>query len=241
MRAIIVTVLAVWCTGSACSQTPAQAATQVVSAARITEAVNSYVIEHSSVPKDEIFIEYRNPVLDETVPAGAVSIKPQASAGAKFSGFTAVGVTIEVDGKPCKKFLVHMTVDSKVKAFMATRWINHQELFTNENLMMVETYRSRVPLDCVTSEKAFAGKVAKMALPKGKFISYSVIDTPAVIKARDVVDIQLSTQNLKIMAKGAALMDGRPGEIIKLRLLDSKRDIYGKVVDATTVNVQMPN
>jgi flagella basal body P-ring formation protein FlgA len=235
MKSIIISAMILWCAGNVYAEG------QVVSAKKITDAINDYVITQSGVSKDDLSIEYKNPILDETVPAGELTIQVNVAPHVKFIGFTAVGVTLEVDGKPYRKFLVYVNIDSKVKAYMTTRWINHQEPLTSENLMLVETYRSKIPMDCVVSEKELAGKVAKMALPKGKFIAYSVIDTPSVIKNRDVVDVLLSTANLKIMAKGAALMDGKPGEIIKLRLLDSKREIYGKVVDATTVNVQMPN
>jgi flagella basal body P-ring formation protein FlgA len=235
MKVLIVVLMFLGCLGGVCAQE------QTLPAIKITDAIASYIATHSAVAREVLFIDYKNPLVDESLPMGKVDIVISTVAHAKFVGFTPLGVEILLDNKPYKKFMVYANVDSKVKAYMATRWINYHEPLTSDNLVLVSTYRSKVPLDCVVNEKELSGKVAKMALPKGKIISYSSIDIPPVVINRSVVVVRLETAHLKIMSKGIALMDGRTGEVIKLRLLDSKKEIYAKVIDATTVLVQIPN
>ena len=45
------------------------------------------------------------------------------------------------------------------------------------------------------------------------------------------------TDNMSLLAAGEALQDGGIGERIRVRNLDSKKVIYGRVIDASTIRI----
>lgn len=60
---------------------------------------------------------------------------------------------------------------------------------------------------------------------------------PILIKRRDNVEIVLRIGDLQVTARGEALQDGRAGERISVRNVDSNRVIHGKVVDQSAVEI----
>lgn len=210
----------------------------VVPAGSIVQAIKEYVVKNVGCAESDLLIEYKTPLVDEKIPEGVVSIEIKSGANTKFSGFTTFEVFILLDNKVYKSFVMYVEIDNKVKAYMAGRWIKRYEPMSLENVSVIDTYRSKIPLDALSVDEELVGKVAKTALAKGKIITRSSIETPPLIKSNDMVDIILLNKNIKVNAKGTALMDARKDETIKVRLLDSRKDIYGKVVDSSTVYVE---
>jgi hypothetical protein len=59
-----------------------------------------------------------------------------------------------------------------------------------------------------------------------------------VIRVRDTVKLMASVGNLTITAAGEALQDGKVGQIIRVRNIDSSKTIVGRVVNRSTVAVE---
>ncbi|MEK7360153.1 MAG: flagellar basal body P-ring formation chaperone FlgA, partial [Planctomycetota bacterium] len=60
-----------------------------------------------------------------------------------------------------------------------------------------------------------------------------------LIKRGECIKLLLQSGNLIIVAKGVAKEDGHLGKIIKVKNTDSKKEIQGRVEDASTVKVVM--
>jgi flagella basal body P-ring formation protein FlgA len=95
-----------------------------------------------------------------------------------------------------------------------------------------------MPLDALTQRAEFDGRVVKVALPKGKFITQSILETPPLVKKQDLVDLVSERNGLVVSVKGIVLMDGQRDEVIRVRNSESKRELYGTVKDARTVLVR---
>ncbi len=211
---------------------------QVIPAGVIQQEIIDYVAKNAGCAQNDLLIEYKTPLADEKIPSGRAAIEIKSGANAKFLGFTTLEVYILLDEKVYKSFIVYLEIDIKTKAYMASRWIKRYEYLGPDNVNIVDTYRSKIPMNALSVDEDLAGKVAKAAIAKGRIITGSGIELPPLVRSRDPVNVIMESKNIQISAKGVALMDGRKDEVIKLRLLDSKKDIYGKVVDAATVAVE---
>lgn len=83
------------------------------------------------------------------------------------------------------------------------------------------------------------GKVLKRSLRRGDILTNSMLDVRKLIKRGDIVTIVASSGALAIRVKGEALMDGRKGDLIRVRNNSSKREIQAVVVATGMVKVTM--
>jgi flagella basal body P-ring formation protein FlgA len=210
---------------------------QILPAGAVLQSIKEYVVKNAGCSESDLLIEYKTPLIDEKLPAGAVSIEIKSGANTRFLGFTTLEVFILLDNKVYKSFLVYLEIDNKVKAYMANRWIKRYEPLNSENIGIIDTYRSKIPMDYLPVDAELTGMVAKIALGKGRILTRLSVETPPLIKNKDLVNVVLENGNVKINAKATALMDGRKDDTIKVRLIDSKKNIYGKVIDEHTVVV----
>ncbi len=83
------------------------------------------------------------------------------------------------------------------------------------------------------------GKVLKRSLRRGYILTNGMLDVRKLIKRGDIVTIMASSGALAIRVKGEALMDGRKGDLIRVRNDSSKREIQAVVVATGMVKVSM--
>ncbi|MBX6422756.1 flagellar basal body P-ring formation chaperone FlgA [Thermosulfurimonas sp. F29] len=94
-----------------------------------------------------------------------------------------------------------------------------------------------LPQDVLSDPREAVGKMARYGIPAGRPLRASQLEVPPVIRRNQIVKIVARGRFLTVTAKGLARQDGRPGEIIRVRNLSSKREIYARVVDSQTVEV----
>ncbi len=210
---------------------------KLVTKDQIKEKINEYIINKTGWPENDLLIEYKTQVSDIELTSGEPDIQIKTLQDTKFLGFTPVKAAILLGNVVYRSFVVYLDIDLKVPVYMTNRWIKRHELLDKNNTVLTKSYRSKVPLDAVSCEKDFYGMALKVSLPNGKIITQSLIQPPLCIKRQDLVELVLTTDNLTITAKAIALMNGKKNEVIKLRNLDSKQEVYGRVIDEGTVEV----
>jgi flagella basal body P-ring formation protein FlgA len=213
--------------------------TQKVCASEISQAITAYLSQRLNWPEKDIVVEYKTQIADETVPQGKVTIALETVSNEDFIGFTPVQIKLLLDGADYKRFTVNLSIDLKTPAYIATQWIKRYDPLTSENTTLVETYRSKISRDAISTQSDFVGKVARVAIPRGRVLTYTMVDIPPMVKRNDIVYALCTRGNLTITAKAVTLADAKIGDTVKLKLLDSKKEIYGKVVDGKTVQVDM--
>ncbi|VAX12604.1 hypothetical protein MNBD_GAMMA24-245 [hydrothermal vent metagenome] len=83
------------------------------------------------------------------------------------------------------------------------------------------------------------GKVLKRSLRRGDILTDGMLAVRKLIKRGDIVTIMASSGTLAIRVKGEALMDGRKGDLIRVKNHSSKREIQAVVVATGIVKVNM--
>jgi len=106
----------------------------------------------------------------------------------------------------------------------------------------VETRRfniSRLSNGYFTDKGEIKGKVLKRSLRRGDILTNGMLDVPKMVKRGEIVTIMASSNTLAIRVKGKALMDGRKGDVIRVKNQSSKREIQAIVVATGIVKVSM--
>jgi flagella basal body P-ring formation protein FlgA len=124
---------------------------------------------------------------------------------------------------------------------VSTRRIERGELLTKDNVYFDR--RTLTDLnDYLTLSQGLAGRRAKRALAAGQLLTGQDLegageDNPVLIKPQGLVKLVARLGPLQITAMGEALQEGRTGQLIRVRNLDSKSTVVGRVVDRSLVEV----
>jgi flagella basal body P-ring formation protein FlgA len=81
------------------------------------------------------------------------------------------------------------------------------------------------------------GKVAVRTIRPNAIITENIVETPQTIQKGSVVRLYIEANNFIIVTKGLAQEAGRIGEVIKIKNLDSKKVLYGKIINPEKVQI----
>lgn len=81
----------------------------------------------------------------------------------------------------------------------------------------------------ITDPQSLLNKLATRNLNSGSVVTKSNYTEPKLIKRGDAVTIQISSQNLNISVAGVAVMDGKKGQLIKVKNLKSQQIVQATV------------
>jgi len=96
---------------------------------------------------------------------------------------------------------------------------------------------TRLPQDALFDLKEAVGKELRVGLPAGRILRQTQVKVPPLIKRNQIVKIVARSAHLTVVAQGQARQDGCLGEIIRVRNLSSKREIYARVAGPGVVEV----
>ena len=81
------------------------------------------------------------------------------------------------------------------------------------------------------------GKRTTRAIKAGVILRTDMVELPPLVKRGDVVVIIAESEGLKVTALGKAKHRGHRGEKIAVENLDSRKEVFARVLDASTVKV----
>ncbi|OAQ20477.1 flagellar basal body P-ring formation chaperone FlgA [Thermosulfurimonas dismutans] len=141
------------------------------------------------------------------------------------------------DGRLIARVRLVGYVEVLLPVVVLSRPVARGAILTKEVLALEPRPLTRLPHDVLTDPSQALGKRVKYSLSAGKVLRLSQIEKPPIIRRNQIVKILARTSYLTVVAKGQARQDGRMGEIIRVRNLSSKKEIYARVVSSDTVEV----
>ena len=82
------------------------------------------------------------------------------------------------------------------------------------------------------------GKKLKHAVGAGSVLRTDLVDLPPMVNRKDIVLMIAECDSFKITAIGESLESGNLGELVRIKNLDSKKEIYARIVDANSVKIE---
>jgi len=91
--------------------------------------------------------------------------------------------------------------------------------------------------DTAASAEEVIGKRSRRQIRAGEPIRLGQVEVAPVVRRGDLVTLKVESDHFLVTARGKVLENGRPGEIIRVENITSKKQVYGKVVDGRTLLV----
>ncbi len=171
-----------------------------------------------------------------------LSLPPEAEARVIFRGLPKLGAnTALIKFFAGERLLATVRavgyLEAEIPVVVLKRPLPRHAILRAKDLALEKRPASRLPKDVLTEIRAAIGKRLRLSLRAGQILREYALEDPPVIKRGSLVRIVARGESFTVSAIGEARQEGRPGEIIRVRNLSSKREIFARVVSSEVVEV----
>lgn len=205
----------------------------------ILAAAKEYLLSNLSRSGDEIIIESDRMIQDKVLPASKEDVRLEVTQVEtnKDRGNVQLIVRILTNDKLCMKVPVFFNIRRYENVVTSSNRIDRNDTLTLDNLIMSRMETTKLSRTLFSKIEDLAGKRALRAILPNTPITPELVDNSPAIKKGDLIKVFIHAGNLHVVTKGVAKEDGCVGKIIRVKNIDSNKDLYGKVEDSTTVKI----
>jgi flagella basal body P-ring formation protein FlgA len=120
---------------------------------------------------------------------------------------------------------------------VATRFLRHNQVLEEGDLTLAPVRVAWADARYLATPEQAVGKRVTRTVPSHFPLTQDVLAEPYTIRKGARISIQYVSGALKVMALGIAKEDGPLGASIRVTSMDSKKDLWAKIVDGGTVQV----
>ncbi len=172
-----------------------------------------------------------------SLPPGALSWEVIAPEQAHRGGPLSATVVFLIDGHEKKRVRVSARVEIYADVVAAARFLQKHQEIHEKDIQWVNRNIALLPGDVVLEKEEVLNHRTSLSVNGGEALRKSMVEIPPVVKRGDRVIMSVENQRFKITTWGEAKEEGRKGERIRLVNLSSRKEVVGRVVDASTVRV----
>ncbi len=174
-------------------------------------------------------------------PREQVGFEGELSSNAAPVGKVRVDVAVLVSGERRGVVPVFLEIKIHRQVAICRQQIERGEALTKDNIRLEKRTFDHFQ-DNLPPAGDVIGKRAKQPLVSGHVVTVteiesSVPEVPILVKQQGLVKLVARLGSFQIVTIGEALQDGRPGQLIRVRNIDSKNVVVGRVVDRSLVEV----
>jgi flagella basal body P-ring formation protein FlgA len=171
------------------------------------------------------------------LPPGLFSFKVIVSERGHQGGNIPATILFQVNGQEIKCLRVTARVDIYADVVATRHYLKKYHEIKEQDLQMVNRNISLLPHDVVTEFKEVLGKRTTLSANNNEIIRIGMVEVPPLIKKGDRVILLVENQDFRITTLGEVREEGRRGDRVRLVNLSSKKEVYGRVLDANTVQI----
>ncbi len=172
------------------------------------------------------------------LPKGKISYSVEPLKNSDFKGSVPLPLHFKVNGRFQKRILVTADIEVSAEVVVTRRPLRRFRRITEDDIEIREKNLAELPSNIILDYEEVLGKRAKRNIGANRVLRSDLIELPPLVKRGDVVQLIAESNGLRITALGMVKQrEGRRGERIRIENIDSKKSLYGRVVDARTVKV----
>jgi flagella basal body P-ring formation protein FlgA len=137
--------------------------------------------------------------------------------------------------------LFKIPVNFKVRVFeyvaIAKKRIGRHRNLTRENILIDKRETTKMRGITFSSMEGLVGKITTMAVQPNTILTEGIVEIPPTVTQGSLIKLFIAAKGFKIVTKGLAQQTGYTGDVIKVKNLDSKKMLYGKIIDSDKVQI----
>jgi flagella basal body P-ring formation protein FlgA len=172
-----------------------------------------------------------------TLPAGKISHQVLSPVNPNRLGRKNFSVALLVDGKLKGQVMLSGDVGIYGQVVCAGRSLQRNTILTADDLVTVRREVTMLGSGILSGPELAIGQKLTTSLQAGNIIYSHLLDSPPLVKRGDLVTIMANSNNIQVTAKGEVKRQGAKGELVAVKNLMSRREVYARVIDSGTVVV----
>ena len=210
---------------------------QTLTAEEIKQGTKDFLFHTLPWEKEQLEIEIFYHGGKITIPSGEKFLIYKGRGGTKNVGRIPITLEIKVDGKFQKRIGINSRVMVSQEVVKTTRQIKKGELFTTDNIHIETIKTERLLGNTIKNIKDALGYEAVNYLPNGRPLLRRSMKKPALGSKGNKIMILAQRGGMKITTPGILKEDGYKDAMVQVLNIESKKIIYGRLVDSNTVKV----
>jgi flagellar basal body P-ring formation protein FlgA len=210
-----------------------------ITGAEIAQKAREYLLSVLPVADRETTVELERMPADEWVPRrrDEVVLDVSLADSNKDRGNIELIVSARSNTVPFFKTSVIFMVRVFENIAIAKRKIERLQRLTREDIVLGKREITKMHDLFFSSVDDLTGKIAARKILPNTIITEKIVETPPTIQKGDIVKLYIEANTFSIVTKGMAQEAGRTGEMIKVKNSNSKKVLYGKIVDSERVQI----
>jgi len=204
----------------------------------ISRAVSDFI--YANIPWDREKVKIRTIRVGDSVilPKGKVTYSVEPLKNTDYKGSVPLPLHFKVNGSFQKRILVTADIEVLAEVVVTKRPLRRNRRITEDDIEMREKNLAELPRNIIFDCEEVLGKRAKRNIDANRVLRSGLIEFPPLVKRGDVVQLIAESGGLRITTLGMVKQrEGRRGERVRIENIDSKKSLYGRVLDAKTVKV----
>ena len=198
---------------------------------------HEYLCRHLRKKRSDVAVSRFKVIGNRPVPAGKVSFELFQKNKPKLQGNVKITAAVKVNGVIKNKVILSGWVDLFEAVVCMSRNIKKGEIITKDDLYLANRNISRLSTKVLTRIDTALGLMSKQNIKANTCLKEWMLKKSPLVKRGDIVTILVESDWLRVTVPGRILMKGCSGELVKVQNLMSRKDIYAKVVNNSTVIV----
>lgn len=177
--------------------------------------------------------------IDKRLKLQKCSQEPELKIKSSNKKFGPVTVFVKCTGEKPWSLYIPATVTGYANILVSAQGIFRGTILESKHIKTQKTDLSKAYYGYYAAPKEIIGMQVSRTIPAGIIINQSFIELPDIIKKGQNVYIIASAKGINVQLKGVALMNGKLGQIIKVKNSSSGKAIQGKVISSSKVMVAL--
>ena len=207
-----------------------------ISPEKIESMVKRFILKKVPWDRESVTITV-SPVNGITLEPGNVTYEMSARQKEDFLGSANISLVFLVDNREAKKIQVNTKIAVMQDILVSNRALERHEVITEEDVRLEKMNLAELKSDVMTDPDEVIGKRAKRTIEVNTPLRLNYLEVPPLVKRGDMVTIVAESDVLKITTKGFVTESGCKGEMVKVINVNSRKELFAKVRDSRTVEV----
>jgi len=210
---------------------------QSISEDRFREIFKEYLCRRLEKEKSDIMVSRFKVIGNKPVPAGKINFQLFQKDKRRLEGYVRLVAIVSVNRVVKNKVKLSGWVDVFESVVCTRRDLKKGEIIGKDDAYLARKNISHLPSNIFTDMGRVVGLMVKHNLNKDTCLKAWMLRESPIVDKGDMVIILAESGNLKVTVPGRVLESGCLGEPIRVRNAMSKKEIYAKVVNSSTVAV----
>ena len=211
---------------------------QSIPEAKFREVFNEYLCRHLGKEGPDIMVSRFKIVGNRPVPAGKIGFQLFQKDKRSLAGYARLVAAVRVNGVVENRVRLSGWVDIFDSVVCTSRNLKKGEIIKKDDVYLARKNISHLSSNILTDMSKVAGLMVKHSVKADTCLKEWMLEKSPIVDRGDMVTILAESGGLRVTVPGRVLEKGYLGELIRVRNAMSKKEIYARVVNNSTVMVE---